>query len=69
MYEDGPETPVEPSYFTRDEVLNLLAQLNNGTFWYVPCSAREAVRLFAETNERIQVYAVPGFAPTFEVMM
>jgi hypothetical protein len=42
---------------------------NDGTFWYVPCYAREAVRLFAEINERIQVYEVTGFEPTVEVMM
>ena len=69
LHEDGPETPVKALYFTRDDVINLLARPNDGTFWYVPCIAREAIRLFAETNERIQVYEVPGFAPTVEVMM
>ena len=56
LTEDSHSGPFKRFCFPRDEVIKLLAGPNDGTFFYVPRNAREAVRLFAATNELIMVY-------------
>ena len=53
---EDSQIPVKRLCFPREEVIKLLAGQNDGTFFYVPRNAREAVRLFAATNELIMVY-------------
>ena len=63
MLEDCPEINTEVLHFPRDEVINLIARPDDGTFWYNPRTAKEALKLYATTDVLIEVMKVSGSEP------
>ena len=45
-----------------------MSKPNDGNFWYIPSSAREAVRCCAKTDEVIELFVLKGFPPSVQVM-
>ena len=68
MNEDCPERNSEVLQFPRDEVINLIARPDDGTFWYNPRNAKEALKLYATTDVLIEVLKVSGSEPGYALI-
>ena len=68
MNEDCPGINAEALHLPRDEVINLIARPDDGTFWYNPRTAKEALKLYATSNELIEVMKVSGSEPSLTLI-